>query len=260
MKIYDYEGKKNICGERIRAARKAQGLSQENLAAKLQIRGCDITRSAIAKIEVGQRHLYPDEIILIKEILKVEFHISDRLLRRLKASNQIYLNNQPINVNHNNLHIGDVICVDLNFEEEYDNILSINMPLNILYEDSYLLIINKQPGIPVHPSCNHFSDSLSNGVKFYYDSIGLNRKIRIVNRLDKDTSGIVVFAKNEYVQESLINQMKTNIFKKEYLALLDGNIKDLGTVHCAPTGVTCPILDKTRNNLCTYCQKGKQYY
>ena len=62
------------------------------------------------------------------------------------------------------------------------------MDLDIVFEDDYLLIINKLPNTPVHPSCNHFSDSLSNGVKFYFDSIGLKRKIRIVNRLDKDTS------------------------------------------------------------------------
>ena len=60
-------------GQKIRTLRKNKHLTQEQLAAKLQTNGCDITRSAVAKIEVGQRHLYPDEIILIKEILKVSF-------------------------------------------------------------------------------------------------------------------------------------------------------------------------------------------
>ncbi len=60
-------------GKNIRTLREKSKLTQEELAAQLQIRGCDITRSAVAKIEVGQRHLYPDEIILIKEILKVSF-------------------------------------------------------------------------------------------------------------------------------------------------------------------------------------------
>lgn len=60
-------------GKNIRALRERVGMTQEQLAAKLQTNGCDITRSAVAKIEVGQRHLYPDEIILIKEILKVSF-------------------------------------------------------------------------------------------------------------------------------------------------------------------------------------------
>ena len=60
-------------GERIRALRECAGLTQEQVAAQLQVRGCDITRSALAKIEVGQRHLYPDEILLLKEILHTTY-------------------------------------------------------------------------------------------------------------------------------------------------------------------------------------------
>ena len=63
-------------GYNIRNIREKNGMTQEELSAKLQLRGCDITRSAIAKIEVGQRHLYPDEIILIKEILNTEYDMS----------------------------------------------------------------------------------------------------------------------------------------------------------------------------------------
>ena len=93
------------------------------------------------------------------------------------------------------------------------------------------MIINKPPNLPVHPSISHFQDSLSNGVKYYFNSINLNRKIRPINRLDKDTSGIVIFAKNEYVQEALIKQMKDNIFKKEYLAILNGKFEhNTGTI------------------------------
>ena len=60
-------------GNTIRALREKKGMTQDMLSAKLQVRGCDITRSALAKIEVGQRHLYPDEIILLKEILETDF-------------------------------------------------------------------------------------------------------------------------------------------------------------------------------------------
>ncbi len=60
-------------GNNIRKIREAKGMTQEMLAAKLQLRGCDMTRSAVAKIEVGQRHLYPDEIILIREILNTSY-------------------------------------------------------------------------------------------------------------------------------------------------------------------------------------------
>lgn len=62
-----------IIGQNIRALREKAGMTQETLATKLQLEGCDVTRSAVAKIEVGQRHLYPDEIILIKKILKVSY-------------------------------------------------------------------------------------------------------------------------------------------------------------------------------------------
>lgn len=131
----------------------------------------------------------------IKQILKENFNISDRLLKRLKASNKIFLNNNIVNLNFSNLTIGDIVSVDLNFDEEYENIVPIQMDLNIIFEDNYLLIINKDAGIPIHPSYNHFYDTLSNGVKFYFNTIGLKRKIRIVNRLDKDTSRNSYFCK-----------------------------------------------------------------
>lgn len=157
----------------------------------------------------------------IKEILKQEFHISDRLLKKLKKSNQIFLNEIPVFINHI-IKANDIISVCLDFDETSNNIIPTKINLEILYEDESMLVINKPAGIPVHPSMEHYTDSLSNGVKYYFESINLKRKIRPVNRLDKDTSGIVIFAKNEYIQESLISQMKNNTFKKEYLALVDG--------------------------------------
>ena len=149
----------------------------------------------------------------VKELLKTYFQISDRLLTKLKKNNRILLNNKPVHIN-TEISCGDIISIDLNFDEESENILPTPMPLNILYEDEAFLIVNKKPSLPVHPSILHFEDSLSNGVKFYFESIGLKRKIRPVNRLDKNTSGIVIFAKNEYIQECLIRQMKNNIFKE----------------------------------------------
>jgi 23S rRNA pseudouridine1911/1915/1917 synthase len=104
--------------------------------------------------------------------------------------------------------------------------------LDILFEDDYFLIVNKPAGIAVHPSILHYSDSLSNGVKYYFEKIGLQKKIRPINRLDKDTSGIVIFAKNEYIQECLVRQMASNVFKKKYIAILLGILeKDSGTIN-----------------------------
>ena len=161
-----------------------------------------------------------NKYINIKQILKEEFNISSRLYLKLKNSVHIFLNGTPTPYDKK-VNINDIIEIDLNFEEDNSNIVSTKMDLNLLYEDNYMLIINKPAGIAIHPSIRHFDTSLSNGIKNYFDSINLHRKIRIVNRLDKDTSGIVIFAKNEYIQECLISQMKNNIFKKEYLAILE---------------------------------------
>ena len=106
------------------------------------------------------------------------------------------------------------------------------MKLDIVFEDDCFLILNKPAGIAVHPSILHYQDSLSNGVKFYFEVKGINRKIRPVNRLDLNTSGLIIFAKNEYVQECLIQQMNNCIFKKEYLAIVSGHLKnECGTIN-----------------------------
>ena len=161
----------------------------------------------------------------INQILKQEFKISSRLFNKLISSKQVMLNNNIVDTRAI-AHINDIITVNLDFEEESENIVSTNMELNIVYEDEAILVLDKPAGIAIHPSILHYEDSLSNGVKFYFDSIGLKRKIRPVNRLDLNTSGLVVFAKNEYIQECLIRQMKENLFKKEYIAIVEGNFEN----------------------------------
>ena len=169
----------------------------------------------------------------LREVLKAHFNISDRLLLKLKKSNKIFVNNKSTYIDKI-LELNDVIEIYIDFEEDNSNIVPVKMDLNIIYEDNALLIVNKPAGIPVHPSMDHFSDSLSNGVRYYFDSIGLKKKIRPVNRLDKNTSGIVIFAKNEYIQECLIRQMKNGEFYKEYIAICEGKFKTLKGVINAP--------------------------
>ena len=158
---------------------------------------------------------------LIKDILSSSLKISHRLLITLKRENALFLNGMPCYV-YKEASNGDKITVSFDYEEDNSNIISKEFPLDIIYEDECLLIINKPAGIPVHPSILHYEDSLSSGVKFYFDKIGLKKKIRPVTRIDKNTSGIVVFAKNEYIQECLIKQMKENVFEKEYIAVVEG--------------------------------------
>lgn len=118
----------------------------------------------------------------------------------------------------------DLIKINLDFDEDNSNIVPTKMNLNILYEDDSLLIIDKPPHMPVHPSLNHYENSLSNGVKYYFNSINLHRLIRPINRLDKDTSGIVMFAKNEYIQSKLTN------YTKQYIAIVVGKLEGKGII------------------------------
>ena len=167
----------------------------------------------------------------LKQILKEELNMSDRLITKLKRYHSIFLNHAEASI-HSSVQLGDFIECHFDWSEENANIIPNKMDLDILYEDDSLLVINKPPYLAVHPSCNHFFNSLSNGVRFYFDEIGLKKKIRPVNRLDKDTSGIVIFAKNEYIQESLIRQMKNKTFQKKYYAIVEGILEEKhGTIH-----------------------------
>ena len=149
----------------------------------------------------------------------------------MKKLQKISLNDKIVYVHHT-IQKGDIIQCDLEYEEDNSNIVPTPLPLSILYEDEGYLVINKPAGIPVHPSCDHYTDSLSNRVRFYFDQIRLKKKIRPVNRLDKDTSGLVIFAKNEYIQENMVQQMKNHCFKKEYIAIVEGILeKKTSTIH-----------------------------
>ena len=157
----------------------------------------------------------------INSILQNELKISSRLLYKLIKLNKIELNHKPCDTRKTG-NLEDTITVNFDYEEDNSNIVPTKMDLNIIFEDDWLLVVNKPAGIAIHPSVLHYSDSLCNGIRFYFDKIGLKKKIRPVNRLDLNTSGLVIFAKCEYIQECLINQMKNNQFKKEYLAVCDG--------------------------------------
>lgn len=130
----------------------------------------------------------------INHILKEEFSMSSRLILKLKKNEKISLNNSIVSIN-SPIKIGDILEISIDFEEDNSNILPVKIPLNVIYEDEAMLIIDKPAGMPVHPSMLHYNNSLSNGVKYYFDSIGLNKKIRPVNRLDKDTSRYCYFCK-----------------------------------------------------------------
>ena len=184
-----------------------------------------------------------NKFINVRDVLKSHFLVSTRLLNKLKNFNLIYLNNIPVTSSKpvllqksssaifiNNIPVtldspvlpGNKVSFSMDFDEDSSNIIPVKMNLNIVYEDESFLIINKPANLAVHPTSYHFTDTLSNGVKYYFDSINLHKKIRIVNRLDRNTSGLIIIAKNEYVQEFLIRQMKTNNFIKKYIGIVEG--------------------------------------
>ena len=125
----------------------------------------------------------------IHQLLKNELHISNRLLTKLIERNNITLNGSICDT-RNSFHVDDTLTVNFDYPEINTNVVPTKMDLEIIYEDEWLLIVDKPAGIAIHPSILHYNDSLSNGVKFYFDSIGLQKKIRPVNRLDFNTSRI----------------------------------------------------------------------
>jgi len=167
----------------------------------------------------------------VKDVLEKVFRISKRLALKLKLGKHILLNNMPCNMK-DAIKRDDTLTINLDYAEDNSNIFPLDIPLDIIYEDDSFLIINKPSGLAIHPSLNHYYDNLSSAVKAYFDKIELQKKIRPVNRLDKDTSGLVVFAKNEYIQECLIKQMADHVFQKEYIAVLDGLLEERsGTIN-----------------------------
>ena len=185
----------------------------------------------------------------VKDVLKNYFFISSRLLLKLKRNKKIFLNNVYCNNLSKNISVNDTVSFSLDQEEDNSNIIATNIPLNIVYEDDAFLIVNKPAGIPVHPSMDHYTDSLSNGIAFYFSKICLKKKIRPVNRIDKDTSGIVIFAKNEYIQECLIRQMKSKQFVKKYIAVVNGNLDNsVGTINAPIARKEGSIIERCVNS------------
>ena len=166
----------------------------------------------------------------LRSILKDELNISSRLFNKIK-NKYVFVNGEHA-IYYKDLNVDDVVEVDFGYDDEnYNNIVSNpDIKFGIVYEDDWLLIVNKGANLPVHPSLNHYDISLSNGVRAYFDKIGLNKTVRLVNRIDKDTTGLVVIAKCEYIQECLIKQMNDNSFIKEYIAIARGLVDSSGVI------------------------------
>ncbi|MGX4583703.1 RluA family pseudouridine synthase [Paenibacillus chitinolyticus] len=173
----------------------------------------------------------PDEEgFYLKTILQNRMGLSRKLLSRLK------LTEQGITVNGKREYIsikvngGDVIEIRMQ-EEESEDILPQDLPLEILYEDEHLLIVNKESGMIVHPTHGHYLNTVANAAVHHWKERGENVRFRPVHRLDQETSGVLAIAKNPYVHQQISEQMIAHSITKEYLAIVHGTVaEDRGTI------------------------------
>ena len=155
----------------------------------------------------------------INTILRLNYRFSSRFKTKIKYQKLIDLNGTPT-PGYIKPEVGDIIGVRL--PEESNDFPAEDIPLDVIYEDDDLLIINKQPGIIVHPTKGHPEHTIANGLMKYMADTKQNFKIRFANRIDMDTSGIIVVAKNANAQNALASQMRRGTVKKKYIALVEG--------------------------------------
>ena len=175
------------------------------------------------------------EGIRIDQYLTEKLDISRSKVQRLIEEEKISVNGEPTSSNYK-VHLNDNIEVlsDLDFSM---NIEKEDIPVDILYEDDYLIVVNKESGMVVHPAAGNFSHTLVNALLYKFDLKGMD-KVRpgIVHRIDKDTSGVMVVAKNEKTLELLSEMIKNKEVERIYVALVDGIIMhDTGDID-APIG------------------------
>ncbi len=164
--------------------------------------------------------------------------VSRSYIQKLIKEGHVSVNGKPVKANYK-LGAGDEISVEIPEAKEPD-ILPEDIPLDILYEDQYILVVNKPKGMVVHPAAGHYSGTLVNALMYHCkDSLsGINGVMRpgIVHRIDMDTTGSLLVCKNDEAHRILAEQLKEHTIRREYHAIVYGNIKeDTGTVD-APIG------------------------
>ena len=182
------------------------------------------------------------EIIVNEKGKRLDVYISENTeysrskVQKLIENENILVNDKKTSSNYITKE-NDKITISY-VEEEITDVMPEKMDLDIVYEDEYLAIINKKSGIVVHPAVGNTHNTLVNGLLYHFNEISNKNTIRpgIVHRLDKDTSGLMVVAKNDQVHEKLSNMIKEKKVERKYLALVWGRIMhDKGTID-APIG------------------------
>lgn len=167
----------------------------------------------------------------IKQLLKSKLNFSSRLLTKVKQNKNILVNDQYRKY-HEIVTEGDVIQVLM--DEEPNQFLPQKIPFNVLYEDVDLIVVDKQPGIVSHPTKSHPINTVANGAAYYLQQRGIDCRIRFVNRLDMDTSGLLIIAKNPYAHHVMSEQMKADSIHKKYITFVEGIVQRDGDTINAP--------------------------
>lgn len=167
------------------------------------------------------------DVLLLRTFLKKQ-GVSKKLLAKIKfQGGKIYVNNQIENVLFS-LKSRDKVTVVIPDEEAHETLLADDEPLDIVYEDDHLLVINKPAGIASIPAQYHPRGTMANRVKAYYvRQEYANQVVHVVTRLDKDTSGLMLFAKHGFAHAKLDQELRNKTLVKKYQALISGEINTL---------------------------------
>lgn len=167
---------------------------------------------------------------VISKFLKEEANLSSRFIKKAKIEGRIKVNSNIVKMNYI-LKLGDIVTVNL-ARKESQNIEPEDIPIDVVYEDEDILVVNKAPYMVVHPTKSHQCGTLANGLINYFNNTNQDCIVRLVSRLDMDTSGLIIIAKNQFSHAILAEQMcNKELFKKGYMAIVHHNLKNkIGTI------------------------------
>lgn len=171
----------------------------------------------------------------IEQVLKRKGCSQSVLTQLKKHSKQVLVNQSPIYMNQK-VHTGDILTVHLPEDTPSPQVLPVCLPLDILYEDEDIIVVNKSAGMPTHPSQNNRDNTLANALAWYYQEQGKPFVFRCANRLDRDTSGVTVISKYMLSAAILSSQTAKHAIRKEYLAIVRGAVTPAEGTIAAPLG------------------------
>lgn len=158
-----------------------------------------------------------------EEILTRKFHFSRKLIQRIKIGERAWIDGKFTFLNVCG-QAGQTLSLRLT-DEEIFNFTPEDLPLDILFEDAYLLVVNKPAGIVVHPTPRYPAGTLGNAVLGYWARQKESRPFRPVHRIDRNTSGVVLIAKNQFANQHISWQLKHGHIQKNYLGLVEGQVQ-----------------------------------